>query len=597
MVYVGNNWAGTADLVAPGSFERKARLDIVPDKDERMAEILASPDRLAYFLAVREAIGEGHDQFVDDMYSTNDGKTLIVSRPSFADVVAISLRTRKIVWRFKVDGYRSDHMAISPDGRRVAVSASTAGVVHVLRTTDGKEMGRFASGGSPHENVYIDGGRKILHASIGMVYSPLDRAEADVTKQERVFQIVDARTFQILRRINVRKALDDRGLTRVSHAVRPLTLSPDERTIYFQVSFFHGFMEMSRRTGKITRVKRLPNLVPDTPREQYLLDSAHHGIAMNPAGTKICVAGTMSDYATVVDRKSFRRGAAPQGRAQALLGHPERRREELLHLLERQRQGVPDLLRHRADHQEREGRRPPAADPQRLPGRGLPAPPALRVSECQRDLESLSGRAGDVRRDPRALPVAAGDDVDRPGHRHVRLEHVGEVESLARVGATTGGLADHGGPAQRLEVVGELLSSGERPGAGQHHDRDPLPEPVHRRVGAERLPASVAPDQVLEMDGLRADQVADHQGHGLRAAADACPQVDHEPLHAVQQAECATTYGAASSGGGSIGAISSSPVPPSRRRTCATPPAVRRASRDQWARTASSPCSGGTPSG
>ena len=313
MVYVGNIWAGTADLVAPGSFERKARLDVVPDKDERMAEILASPDRLAYFLAVREAIGEGHDQLVDDMYSTNDGRTLIVSRPSFADVVAISLRTRKIVWRFEVDGYRSDHMAISPDGRRVAVSASTAGVVHVLRTTDGREMGRFASGGSPHENVYIDGGRKILHASIGMVYSPLDRAEADVTKQERVFQIVDARTFQILRRINVRKALDDRGLTRVSHAVRPLTLSPDERTIYFQVSFFHGFMEMSRRTGEITRVKRLPNLVPDTPREQYLLDSAHHGIAMNPAGTRICVAGTMSDYATVVDRKSFRRGRLLKG--------------------------------------------------------------------------------------------------------------------------------------------------------------------------------------------------------------------------------------------------------------------------------------------
>ena len=57
---------------------------------------------------------------------------------------------------------------------------------------------------------------------------------------------------------------------------------------------------MSRRTGEILRVKRLPNLIPDTPREQYLLDSAHHGIAMNPRGTKICVAGTMSDYATVV---------------------------------------------------------------------------------------------------------------------------------------------------------------------------------------------------------------------------------------------------------------------------------------------------------
>ena len=58
----------------------------------------------------------------------------------------------------------------------------------------------------PHENVYIDGGRKILHASIGMVYSPLDQRPADPTKSERVFQIVDARTFEVLRRYNLRTA-------------------------------------------------------------------------------------------------------------------------------------------------------------------------------------------------------------------------------------------------------------------------------------------------------------------------------------------------------------------------------------------------------
>jgi DNA-binding beta-propeller fold protein YncE len=87
-----------------------------------------------------------------------------------------------------------------------------------------------------------------------------------------------------------------------------MTVAPDGRTFYFQVSFFHGFLEMDRRTGRITRVRRLPNLVKDTPREQYLLDSAHHGIAINPAGTKLCVAGTMDDYATVVDVGSLRRG-------------------------------------------------------------------------------------------------------------------------------------------------------------------------------------------------------------------------------------------------------------------------------------------------
>lgn len=307
-VFVGNNWAGTADILAPSTFKRLGRIDVVPDKAERIQEIATNPYRFAYFLAIRALIGEGHDQFVDDMYSSNDGRMLIVSRPSFADVVAIDLRTKKIVWRFEVEGVRSDHMAISPDGRRVAVSASTGNVVHVLRVADGVEVGRFPSGGSPHENIFIDGGKRILHASIGMVYSPLDDPLLDPTKQERVLQIVNARTMEIERSYDLRAALDEIGMTRASTAVRPMTLSPDEQRFYFQLSFFHGFVEMDRGTGKVTRVKSLPNLVPNMPREQYLLDSAHHGIAMNPAGTKLCVAGTMSDYATVVDADTFDRG-------------------------------------------------------------------------------------------------------------------------------------------------------------------------------------------------------------------------------------------------------------------------------------------------
>jgi len=307
-VFVGNNWDGTATVLAPGSFEQLGRLNIIPDKEERFQEIAMNPERLAYFMAIREAIGEGNNQYVDDMYSSNDGRLLIVSRPSFADVVAISLRTHEIVWRFPVAGQRSDHMAVSPDGKRVVVSASTADVVHVLRVSDGHEIGTFPSGGSPHESVYIDGGRKILHASIGMVYTPIDQGSTDPSKGERVFQLVDAKTLEVLRTYNLRKKFDRMGRENLSTAVRPLTLSPNERKVYFQLSFFHGFVKMDLGTGKINRIKRLPNLIKDTPREEYLLDSAHHGIAMNPRGTDICVAGTMSDYATVVDAKTFERG-------------------------------------------------------------------------------------------------------------------------------------------------------------------------------------------------------------------------------------------------------------------------------------------------
>jgi YVTN family beta-propeller protein len=90
-------------------------------------------------------------------------------------------------------------------------------------------------------------------------------------------------------------------------AVRPMALSPDEKTVYAQVSFFHGFVEFDVASEKVTRVASLPisEKAQKLQREEYLLDSAHHGLAMNAAGTKLCAAGTMSDYAAIVSRATF----------------------------------------------------------------------------------------------------------------------------------------------------------------------------------------------------------------------------------------------------------------------------------------------------
>ena len=309
VLFVGNNWDGTADVIA-SDFVRLGRINIIPDIDARMVEIATDPQRLAYFLAIREFVGEGHDQFVDDMFSSYDGRLLVVSRPSLRDVVAIDLRSRDIqqpaiVWRFVVDGQRSDHMAMSPDGSRVAVSASTGNVVHILDTNTGQEVGRFPSGDSPHENNYSRNGARILHASIGLVYTPADQPVFDSTKGDRRFQIVDTASNQIVRLVDMGRKLAEAGYPDMSAAVRPMALSPDENWLYFQVSFFHGFAEYDLLNDRVTRVANLPDNHPETPREQYLLDSAHHGLAMNAAGTKLCAAGTMSDYAAIVDRATF----------------------------------------------------------------------------------------------------------------------------------------------------------------------------------------------------------------------------------------------------------------------------------------------------
>ena len=335
VMFVGNNWDGTADVVDARTFETLERIDIVPDKAERMQEIVSSPDKLAFYLAIQQAIGEGNDQFVDDMFSTRDGQLLAVSRPSFADVVWIDLATGAIVKRQVMDGYRTDHMNVSPDGRRLLVSDSTSKTVHeyvlggVANPRTGMRVRTFESGETPHESNYSADGKRIFHASIGRVYTPVDGGEldpvGDVIKADRWFQVVRSSDFTIARRWDMGRELEEAGYDGMSSAVRPMALSPDERFVYYQVSFFHGFVEFDLRapdptgggdytsggkaepaTGRVTRLVPLPNRVPDMPREQYVLDSAHHGLSMNDQGTKLCVAGTMSDYAAIVTRRTMR---------------------------------------------------------------------------------------------------------------------------------------------------------------------------------------------------------------------------------------------------------------------------------------------------
>ncbi|WP_239459968.1 YncE family protein [Nocardioides daejeonensis] len=343
VMVIGSNWGGTAQVVDARSYQVLKQIDMVPDKAQEMRDIYTNPLKLALYLAIQQVVGEGHDQLVDDLFTTPDGNLIAVSRPSLGDVVWIDLATNKIVAEQEMEGFRTDHMQVSPDGKRLLVSDSTKKKVHeyVLGgrgiAETGKHLRTFPSGETPHESNYIDRGRKIVHASIGRVYTPLDAGElgplGDLIKADRWLQVVRNSDFKILQRWDMGKELKEAGYPHMSSAVRPMAISKDERYIFLQVSFFHGIVVFDTqapdlnnkvdytlggvpepRTGRVLRLVDLPiaPAVRKMPREKYVLDSAHHGMAINKRGTKLCVAGTMSDYGAIVRIGGLKTGAWKQ---------------------------------------------------------------------------------------------------------------------------------------------------------------------------------------------------------------------------------------------------------------------------------------------
>lgn len=305
--FVGNNWDGTVTVINPEkNYQTVGVINMVPDKKERLTEIYLNPVKLIAYSYIRNTAGEGNDQLVDDMYSTPDGKSVVASRPSYADVVSINIATGKVNWRTPVEGFRADHMAVSPDGQQVAVSASSGNVVHVLDINTGKELGRFATGDKPHENIYFANGTKILNSAIGNVETAMDASWQDFTKGKRYITIADAKSYKVLKQIDFRPALDAAGRKDLSNSVRPIVLSKDESKIYAQVSFFNGLVEYDLNQDKVTPIAQLPGSTTiSSDRTKWVNDSRHHGLSISGDGEKLCVAGTMDDYATIVDRKSL----------------------------------------------------------------------------------------------------------------------------------------------------------------------------------------------------------------------------------------------------------------------------------------------------
>lgn len=282
VLMTANSVAGTVTLIDARSLEKLGRINIIPDGDTPQ-----DPGQAAIYPALVKSQGLNYAQGI--AVSPN-GRVLYVSRGYLGDVTAFRIATGKQLWRLQTDSIRADHVALSPDGRRLFVSSLSANEVQVIDTRSGEFVGSFPTGTWSHVDEFSPDGRFIYNGSLGNQLLPQGK---DGAKQ---LTVADPRTLKVVRTFQF------------AAGVRPFVFTPSGRLMYIQLSFLNGFIEFNPATGKTLRTVHLPISGPGRglPPSEYPNDAAHHGIAISHGGRYICDAATISNYAALVRRPSLK---------------------------------------------------------------------------------------------------------------------------------------------------------------------------------------------------------------------------------------------------------------------------------------------------
>ena len=87
--------------------------------------------------------------------------------------------------------------------------------------------------------------------------------------------------------------------------IRPYVITHDERTMYAQLSEFHGVVKFNLDKGRIVRQRKLP-IDEGVTEDDYDFEAPHHGLAMTPDEKTLCAAGRASDYVALVSTRRLR---------------------------------------------------------------------------------------------------------------------------------------------------------------------------------------------------------------------------------------------------------------------------------------------------
>jgi YVTN family beta-propeller protein len=288
VLLVGNSDDGTVDLIDAHTFARLGVVNVVPD-----GTTPRDPVQAALYPTLVSKVGIN---YVQDIQLSPRGDVLYVSRGYLGDIAAFSLRTRALLWRLQIHSLRADHMELSPDGRRLFVSALTSDVVEVVDTQTHRFVGEVPAGDWPHTLAFSPDGRTVYGGSLGVQILDTATSQTPPTDGRHWLEAIDARTMTL-----------ERPPCELGAGIRPFALTPDGRTMYLQLSYYNGIVAYDPlRCATIKRLDLpLQGRATQMSPHDYPNEAAQHGVALSADAGTLCLAGTIDDDVAMVSIPSL----------------------------------------------------------------------------------------------------------------------------------------------------------------------------------------------------------------------------------------------------------------------------------------------------
>ena len=252
MLYVENTLGSTIDIIDTQSLSVVNTIEL--DQDKHPDDVAISKDGSTLYYNMTTDCGHSH----------------VLARGDVSYVAAIDTSDCNELWRIPIKGYVG-HMAISNDNRYLYTTLFDRWFVTRvdLQTQETLDIPVSFNGG---HGIRISKDDKRLYVG-SILMSKID--------------LIDLESLETIKTFLFREN------------VRPFDLTQDERTMFVQQSWMHGFHVVDAEENRILRTVALPQLPPEAPIIDSYPHTVDHGIEVLPDGKHLMALASTGNYAAI----------------------------------------------------------------------------------------------------------------------------------------------------------------------------------------------------------------------------------------------------------------------------------------------------------